>query len=266
MNKRPLTAEEALVLGDDFDVGGGIIVRQPTINEVIKCGESSYYKVVSALTAISSDCKASLYDLGLDWCEISDFEMFMLSTRGLTKDDTWLLLGDEIDLSAFDMYRSDETGQAELRSPDGRYVIDAQVQRRMSEFLCRMHQIVKKPEFPANDFAREMLLEESRMERDNNSGRAARPILPSLISFVANVSGSKYDYETCKQLKYSMFMDAVARLQIIGNATALRNACYSGMIDSSKIDKSELNMMREITLSNDTQVVHQNTNVNTIKK
>lgn len=265
MTRQPLTVEEALILGDDFDVGGGIIIRQPTIGDVIRFSESSYYKVIASLTAISSDCKASLFDLGLDWCEISDFDMFLISTRGLNQSDTEILFGDEIDLSTFDIFRRDD-GQAELRSPDGRYVIDAQVQKRISEFLCRMHQIVKKPEFPENEFAREMLLEESRMERDSNAERQAKTILPQLISFIANAPGSKYDYETCKQLKYSIFMDAVARIQIIGNASALRNACYSGMIDTSKINKSELNMMREITLSNDSQVVHQNTNVNTIKK
>ena len=42
------------------------------------------------------------------------------------------------------------------------------------------------------------------------------------------------------------FMDAVTRIQIIKSTTALLNGCYSGMIDTSKINKKEFNWMREI--------------------
>ena len=42
------------------------------------------------------------------------------------------------------------------------------------------------------------------------------------------------------------FMDAVSRIQVIRNTTALLHGCYSGMIDISKIKKEELNFMREI--------------------
>jgi hypothetical protein len=43
------------------------------------------------------------------------------------------------------------------------------------------------------------------------------------------------------------FIDMVSRLQIIVNADALLGGMYSGMIDTKKINKSELNWMREIT-------------------
>lgn len=265
MDRPSPTIEEALILGDDYDVGGGITIHQPTVCDIMRHGEAAYDRTVKLMTAISSDCKASLADIGLDWCNVSDFEMFIIASRGLTPEDTTFLLNEDVDLSTFEL-RKNGKGEAQLRSPDGKYVIDAQVHRRLSDFLCCMHQIVKKPEFPANDFAREMLLEESRAARAQAMNAHTQPVLPSLISFVANASGSKYDYEACTQLKYSIFMDAVARLQIIGNASALRNACYSGMIDTSKIDKSALNMMRDINHTGEAQVVRQVTNTTTIGK
>lgn len=265
MRKTPLTIDEALVLGEDYAVGGGITIRQPTIEEVVRYGEASYYRVVGLLTAISSDCKAALNDMGLDWCKVTDFSMFVLSTRSLTQEDTYMLFGDELDLSKCELFASDDE-KIELRSPDGKFVIDEECRAKLSSFLCRMHQITKKPEFPANDFAREMLLDESREEARKSAEKPPQLILPTLISFIANAPGSKYDYDTCKQLKYSVFMDAVSRIQIIGNASALRSACYSGMIDTSKIDKSELNMMREITYGGEREVVTHSTNTKTIRK
>ena len=41
-------------------------------------------------------------------------------------------------------------------------------------------------------------------------------------------------------------MDDVQRLQIINNADALLHGMYSGMIDTKKINKNEINWMREL--------------------
>ena len=42
------------------------------------------------------------------------------------------------------------------------------------------------------------------------------------------------------------FFDDVNRLQIIVNTDALLSGMYSGMVDTSKIKKSQFNWMREI--------------------
>lgn len=43
-------------------------------------------------------------------------------------------------------------------------------------------------------------------------------------------------------------MDSVQRLQVYESSTALLKGIYSGFVDASKIDKNELNFMREISL------------------
>ena len=42
------------------------------------------------------------------------------------------------------------------------------------------------------------------------------------------------------------FFDDLARLQIINNADHLLAGCYSGMIDTKKINKADLNWLKEI--------------------
>ena len=45
---------------------------------------------------------------------------------------------------------------------------------------------------------------------------------------------------------YVEFMNDVARLQVINNADHLLSACYAGTIDMKKINKDELNWMKEL--------------------
>ena len=46
------------------------------------------------------------------------------------------------------------------------------------------------------------------------------------------------------------FMDSVQRLQIYESSTALMKGMYSGFLDTSKINKEELNFMRDISFKN----------------
>jgi len=45
-------------------------------------------------------------------------------------------------------------------------------------------------------------------------------------------------------------MDSVQRLQIYESSTALMKGMYSGFLDTSKINKEELNFMRDISFKN----------------
>lgn len=241
-----LSIEAALILGEDWDTGSGIVVKQPMLGEILRWGELDYYRTVGLLTCISSDCKAALYDMGIMWYDLTDFDMFCIATHGLTPDDTSILLGEELNLSKLHLYASPNGRDNYLADDDGKPIITYDTWLELHNFICRMHRLVKNPEFPGNDFAREMLLEESRASAAQAQADGQRPILPTAISYVANAPGSKYGYKECMELKYSTFMDCLARTQIISEATALRSACLSGMIDTSKIDPEDMNMLREI--------------------
>ena len=56
--------------------------------------------------------------------------------------------------------------------------------------------------------------------------------------------GFKYKKDELKQCGYYEFMDTVMGSQIYVSSTALLKGAYSGMIDTSKINKKEFNWMR----------------------
>lgn len=240
--------EAAMLLGQTYDIGHGYGIHAPTLRQVIEFGQNNYYHVVGLLTAISSDCKAPLFDMGFDWVDVTDMQMFVMATRGLTVEESAIVFDPVIDFSALRVQGNDD-GDLRLLDADGNVVLDDESRARISQFLCKLHNIVKRPERPYNKYAHDQLIEESRMalaQAKKRSDDDANALWP-LISYVANAPGSKYDYESCLDMRMSTFMDCVSRLQIIVDATALHNACYSGMIDSSKIKKESLNAMRTIT-------------------
>ena len=104
MSSQKLTIEVdavQLYFGEPLKINEYITVYSPTVGDLIKTGESNYFSTLHILTAIPSDMKASLWDMGICWMDISDFDFFCLLTRSLKKENTFVFLGD-LDLSEFE--------------------------------------------------------------------------------------------------------------------------------------------------------------------
>ena len=92
----------AVISGDDFVVNENITIHQPSLREIKEFGEKRFFNMIYTICAIPSDVKSQLWDNGIDYMEISDFELFILYTRNMTSEDTKLILGD-LDLSAMEI-------------------------------------------------------------------------------------------------------------------------------------------------------------------
>ena len=77
-----------LYFGDDYIINDKIKISQPTIGEIVDFGEAQYFSVIHTITAIPSDMKSQLWDLGIDWMEIEDFELFMMLAPTLPVERT----------------------------------------------------------------------------------------------------------------------------------------------------------------------------------
>ena len=86
--------ELKMYFGDDIQINEYIKIHPPSVGEMVDYGEQEYYSMIHCLTAIPSDMKSRLFDIGIDYEEISDFDFFYLMTRGLTIEQTSLLFYD----------------------------------------------------------------------------------------------------------------------------------------------------------------------------
>ena len=200
--------------------------------------------MVHTLTAIPSDCKAMLYDqMGIYWTEIEDFDLFVMFSQTLTPDKTGIIFGD-LDLSKLKPYRHPHNDEIILADKESGIIIDKLIYMRMMTFLRKLHNITPKPERAKGKRAREAMIDEDRRNREYNKDKPFRSYLLPLISAVKVKQGYTKDY--VRNMGLYEFFDDLSRMQVIDSANHLLNGMYCGMADLSKVDRKELNWLREL--------------------
>ena len=234
-----------LYIGDDFVINNQIKVLQPTIRQIAEFGEREFFSVVHTVTAIPSDMKANLDDMGLDWMEVDDFELFVMLSQTLTPDRTMLLFGD-LDFSKLKPFNHPHIdGEIILADKESGILIDKMIYLKIVSYLRKAFNITPKIEKASNKMTKKILIEEDRKKIEFNKNKPFKSFLLPLISSVKVKQG--YTKEYVLNMGYVEFMNDVARLQVIHNADHLLSACYAGTIDMQKINKQELNWLRELT-------------------
>lgn len=239
--------ELKLYVGEKHKISDYITVNSPTIGDVISVGENSYFTVLHLLTAIPSDMKAMLWDMGICWMDISDFDFFCLLTRSLTQKDTSVFLGD-LDLNSMEFGQDNRTGEHVLfkELSNGNYVIiNNEIYHQIVKVLRTIHNITPKVEKVNSDTMKELLVQVNREDIAKSAKEEKTSTLLPLISSMVNSSGFKYDVRSISNLTYYAFMDAVNRINAINNANAMLSGIYGGFVDTSKLDKDQLNWMRD---------------------
>lgn len=237
--------ELKIYFGEPYWVTDKICITQPTIGQICEWGEREYYSMIHTLTCIPSDMKSQLEDIGINYMNISDFELFMLLSKGLTPKQTGIILGD-LDLSKFIQCKSLENDELCLYCADKDIVIDNLVYLKIADYLRKLHSIKSKVEKAANETTRKILI---KLDRDKIAKAKTQPYksqLKELISAMMRYPGFKYKKNELKECGLYEFMDAVHGAQIYVSTTSLLSGMYSGMIDTSKINKKEFNWMRSI--------------------
>lgn len=235
--------ELSLYFGEPYVVNDYITITLPKIGEVVKYGERQYYSMIQTITAIPSDMKSQLFDMGLDWTQVEDFQLFMMLAPTLPKDKTYILFGD-LDFQAMRPFQNKQNGAVVLFNPQTNAVIDELAYGKMHAYLCFAHNLTKKVEKAANEFTKKFMIEEDRQKIAYNQKQPYKSFLRPLISAVKCRMGYTLDY--VKNMGLYEFMDDLNRLQVIVNADALLQGSYSGMVDTSKIPKKNFDWCRSI--------------------
>lgn len=243
-DKNLLIADElSLYFGEPYVVNKYITITIPTIGELVRYGERQYYSMLQTITAIPSEMKSQLWDMGLDWTQITDFQLFMMLAPTLSKEKTCILFG-EFDFQAMRPYENRQNDTVVLRNPDTGAVIDELAYGKISSYLCSAHNLTKKVEKAANEFTKKFMIDEDRQRLKYQQSQEYKSFLRPLVSAVKCRMGYTLDY--VKNMGLFEFMDDVSRLSIIVQSDALLQGSYSGMVDTSKIPKKNFDWTRPI--------------------
>ena len=235
--------ELKLYFGEPYVVNDYLTIFQPTIKQIIEYGEREYYSMVQTLTSIPSDMKSSLDDMGVDWNQITDFQLFLMLSQSLPQDKTQIVLGD-IDLQRMKPVENLQNGEIILRDPTTGAIIDELAYKTMSAYLCKLHGFTKKVEKAGNKYTKQVLIDEDRQKREYSAQQPYKSFLMPIISAIKARQGYTRDY--IKAMGLYELTTELNRLQIIVNTDALLNGAYSGMMDTSKVKKSQFNWLRDV--------------------
>lgn len=233
-----------MYFGEPFNVPNGMIITQPTIGDILTVGEESFYNNLNIFVGNPTMYRLKLWESGIDWNKISDFDLFTLLVKTCDVKYTQLLFG-SIDFRNFE--RVDlENGDVVLINAKDKLIITKEHYELIAKYIRTMFGIFPKVEKAKGKTTKEWMIQEEKdklakaKKEDNTS-----TLLP-LISACVNHPGFKYKLQELREVGIVQFMDSVNRIQVYETSIALNHGAYSGMCDMSKVDKSLLNFMRDI--------------------
>lgn len=236
-----------LYVGKPFRINDKLIIKQPTVGDLINLGEKEVYSVVHIFTANTTSYRLILWDMGIDWCKITDFELFQMLCQSLPQEQTAFLFGD-VNFQALRQYKK-TIGEEEsivLYDPEQDLEIDEATYQKLAWYVRNMFNIFPKNEFAKGRATKEAIIDEDRMNFDRHKNEEYASTLLPLISSCLNHPGFKYTKSELMNVGIVEFMDSVQRLQIYESSTALMKGMYSGFIDGSKIKPKDYDFMRDI--------------------
>lgn len=213
----------------------------PTVGEIID-DEDTYYNMVSTITAMPIDLMVQLDDVGIDFTDINEYELFLLMFSGLKTQDTHLVFGD-LDLSKFVFDTSEQNGQVILVDREKDIVIDRAIHSQMATVLRKIHHLEKNRKKPANQEAKEYMLERARAKMKRHKNRQEESQLESLIVALVNTEQFKYGFEGTRELSIYQFNESVRQVIKKVDYDNKLYGVYAGTVNPKELSPDELNWL-----------------------
>lgn len=227
-----------LLYKDFIPVGDRIKVRIPKLREIIE-KEDEYFGMVSIFTATPYDFMAELDDIGIDFTELNEFDLFMLLSIGLAESDTSLLFED-LDFSLFERAVNEQNGNLVLIDREHDIVIDRGVLAEIAMALRKIHHIEPSRKKPGNEEAKKYMIERARKKRARSRKRNAASQLEQLIVALVNTEQFKYNYESVLDLSIYQFNESVAQVSHKIDYDNRLHGVYAGTVDIKHMSQDDL--------------------------
>lgn len=233
--------------GYDITISDKITIHQPTLDEICRYGEKQYWSMIYTLTSVGADMKFQLFDMGLDYTKIKDFELFSsLLCKNFTQEKTEILLGD-IDFSMFQLYQKKNSEDVVMYDEKNDITIDEYTYSIIVDILRKIHGLKRNDQTPANESTKQILIEDAREEYERNKNKEYHSQLKNMISAMINSEGFKYNHSEVWNMKINAFMDSVKRITKIKNADLLLQSGYSGFgVNLKEVSNKQIDWLGEL--------------------
>lgn len=229
-----------LLYKDSYAINDDISIRIPTVKEVLEA-EDNYYGLVYTLTAMPIDRMVQLDDLGIDFTQISAYELFLLFFQAIREFDTGLIFG-SLDLKKFELASGEDESSLVLVDAENDIVIDQRVYMQIAAALRKIHHLEKNRRKPANKEAKEFMLqvERDKLKRQKRSNFSH---LESLIIALVNTEQFCYRYDNVLDLTIYQFNESVRQVVRKVDYEHKMAGVYAGTISAKDLSQEDLNWL-----------------------
>lgn len=229
----------SLLHADRITITDNISVRIPTVGNILEWGEDSYFSIAQSLTCVPYDAQVWLDEMGIDYEEISEFELFYMFLQGLSQEKlNWLFC--ETPFEKLDFAYAEDSSPI-LIDLQNSVEIDERIQQEISSAIREINFWSKTEKKAGNKASKEYTLQKLKKRYKRSTSNSG--YLEELVVAMVNNSEFKYNYETVMELSIYNFNRSVFQIFHARSSYFLNQAIYNGKIDSSKINKDELSLV-----------------------
>ncbi len=232
-----------LLYKHEWPINSKLNIVIPTVGEII-ADEDKYYGLVGSLTASPLDMMVALDDAGIDFTKLNDYDLFIILFNGIRSTDTHLVFGD-IDLSKFQLAKSDKNDQIILVDKENDIIIDRAIHNKIATSLRTIHGLKKNIRKVNDEDTKKYLLERERLKQQRRKNRNTTQMsqLEPLIVAMVNTEQYKYNYEETLSLTIYQFNESVRQIIKKVDYDNRMHGIYSGTLSAKDISKDELNWL-----------------------
>ena len=230
-----------LLYKHEYAINDKIKILIPTIGEILD-KEDEYYSLVSLLTAMPIDLMAQLDDIGIDFTQINEYELFLILFEGIKSQDASLVFGD-LDLSKFERAINEQNETIVYVDKENDIVIDRAIHGRIAAVLRKIHHLERNHRKPANDEVKKYLLERERVKLKRRKDKSTQSQLEPLIIAMVNAAEYKYDFEGTRNLTIYQFNESVRQVIHKVDYNNRMIGVYTGNINAKELSQDDLNWL-----------------------
>lgn len=238
-----------MYFGEDFNYKG-IIISMPTIGDILKIGEERFFSSLSPFINNSTSIRVLLWDNGIDWCKVRDIEVYDILSKITPDKEGQSLLFKNFSFEKFSLVsikgKTEGDNTFALYDKENNIALYEEDYMMIAEYIREILNMHPKVEKVKGRTTKSWIIQEDKMEIRNREEKGKDSTLLPLISSCINHPGFKYKLQELKDVGIYQFMDSVKRIQKYETGTAALKGCYSGFVDSSKIDKKVFDFMGDV--------------------
>lgn len=232
-----------LLFGDTVPVCDGIRFHIRTLGEIFEFGEDRYFNSISAFLADPFDYMLPLYEAGIDYEDISEFELFLSLMGQLTPEVMQFLFDDTLSFDGMMLAQDNENDEVVLVDPENpERVFNARSLVVLAEVVRKVHFFDHEIKKAGNKEAKQYLLEVA-MKRARRKKPEKKPVLEPLVIALVNAPEFPYDYTTCKGVTIYQFLSSVHQIPKRLNWNFIMHGVHVGMIDGKTLNWKEIDWL-----------------------